>query len=123
MLVLNFTHPLTDEQTATIKILVQQDIEVISVPTQIQKLALAPLEEQVQHLIDSIALTPTEWQTRQMIINPVALSSAWGAVLAELHGRMGYFPKQIIMERGDTGFVVAGIVDLQALRETARLRR
>ncbi len=83
--------------------------------------------EQVQELLDSVTLTPTQWQTEQIVIVPPALSYITAVLLAELHGRMGYFPT-IIRLRPVEGavpprFEVAEIINLQEVRENARRKR
>jgi hypothetical protein len=62
-----------------------------------------------------------------LLINPPSLSAIAVLVLAELHGRMGYFPS-IIRLRPVPGsmppqFEVAEILNLHSVREKARLER
>lgn len=126
MLIINFTHPLTADQQAQLETLTGDVIErVIDVPTQLD--AGQPFAEQVTALVDAAGLTPTEWQTEPLLINPPGLAPAALALLAELHGRMGYFPAIIrirpVPDSTLTRYEVAEILNLQALRENARQRR
>jgi len=44
-------------------------------------------------MADAAGLSPEEWQTLPIFINPSSLTLNFSAValIAELHGRMGYF--------------------------------
>ncbi len=128
MIVINFSHPLTPEQLEKIAKIAGREIErVIEVPTQLDiTRAFAP---QVVELVDSVGLAPEEWQKLPIVINPPALSAIAVLVIAELHGRMGYFPpcvrlRQVRSEAGvSVSFEVAEILSLQEQREQARQRR
>jgi hypothetical protein len=60
-------------------------------------------------------------------VNPPGLAPATAALLAELHGRMGYFPSILrlrpVSGTTPTRYEVAEIINLQALRDAARLQR
>ena len=126
MFLLNFSHPLTTDHLRQIEALVGQPIErAVDVPTQFDH--EQPFAEQVQELADGIGLTPAEWQTTPILVNPPSLALIAVTLLAELHGRMGYFPP-VLRLRPVAGslppqFEVAEIVNLQAVRETARYSR
>ncbi|HEY3229025.1 MAG TPA: CRISPR-associated protein Csx15 [Roseiflexaceae bacterium] len=125
MLLLNFSHPLTNEQMTKITILLGERPNVQEISSQVER--LRPLTEAVIELVESLGLTPIEWQTLQLIINPPALAPVALTLMAELHGRCGYFPS-ILNIRPVPGalpprFEVAEIVNLQALRDAARARR
>ncbi len=126
LLVLNFSHPLTPEQRAEIARRAEMPLErVIDVPVQIDhQQALAP---QIGALADGVGLTPGDWQTKPLIVNLPSLALAAGALLAELHGRLGHFPTVLHLRpetRGPTTvFVLAALENLQALRDAARARR
>jgi len=86
-----------------------------------------PFAPQVAALLASVELTPQEWQGAPILIVLPSLNFIAAALLAELHGRMGYFPP-VVRTRPVAGslprqFEVAEIVDLQSLREGARTRR
>ncbi|RME12111.1 MAG: hypothetical protein D6802_05190 [Ardenticatenia bacterium] len=131
MLVLNFAHPITEEQQQQIENLTQQQIEkIIVINSQINP--EEPLAPQIRAMADAANLTPEEWQTLPILVNPPALNFSAVALLAELHGRMGYFPPVLRLKPvlGPDGqrvvpprFAVAEILNLQAIRDEARTRR
>ena len=97
----------------------------IEIPAQfdIQE-AFAP---QVVALVDACGLTPAEWQTTPLLIVPPALNFIAVTLLAELHGRMGYFPSCVRMRpvpgAAPPRYEVAEILALNEVREAARGRR
>jgi len=131
MLILNFAHPLTDEHIRTIEALTGQKVaRAIAIDSQID--TQQPLAPQIVAMVDAAGLMPEEWQTAPILINPPALNFSAVTLLAELHGRMGYFPPCIRMRPvvGLDGqrvvpprFEVAEILNLQAVRDEARKRR
>lgn len=131
MILLNFAHPLTDEHLAQIEALTGQPVErVVVIDSQID--TQQPLAPQIVAMADAAGLTPEEWQTAPLLINPPALNFSAVALLAELHGRMGYFPpclrmRPVVDEQGNRvvppRFEVAEVLNLQALRDEARQRR
>jgi hypothetical protein len=125
MLILNFSHPLTQEQRALIESLANTPIdEVRTIPVQINQ--SEPLDAQIVAIVDSIALASKEWQTYLLLINPPGYALAAFVLLAELHGRIGHFPS-LIRLRPKSGpiiiFEVAELLNLQAIREAARKSR
>jgi len=72
-------------------------------------------------------LAPQEWQTASILVNPPSLNFITALVLAELHGRMGYFPPVVrlrpVKEALPPRYEVAEILNLQAVRDAARLKR
>lgn len=125
MLVLNFSHPLTDEQRGQIEALAGTAIEEVRT-LRVQIAQEQPLIPQIHALIDEVALSSEEWQTRPLLINPPGYAPAAFVLLAELHGRMGHFPVFLRL-RPKTGtlpaFEVAELLNLQAVREEARKYR
>ena len=131
MLILNFAHPLTEEHLAQIEALTGQKPErVVVINSQID--TQEPLAPQVVAMADVAGLTPEEWQTLPILVNPPALNFSAVALMAELHGRMGYFPpcirmRPVVDEYGNRvvppRFEVAEILNLQGIRDEARLRR
>ncbi len=125
MLILNFTHPLTDEQRAQIEVLAGASVEEIcTIPVQIDQ--AQALEALIRVIIDEMQISSQEWQTCSLLINPPGYAPAAFVLLAELHGRIGHFPA-LIRLRSKTGslpgYEVAELVNLQAVRETARKRK
>ena len=126
MLILNFTHPLTTAQRAQIEALAHAKIEEIrAIAVQIDQ--ARPLAEQMAGIVDTIGLTPEEWQTRPVMINPPGYAPAAFVLLAELHGRIGHFPSLIrlrpVAGSTPTAYEVAELLNLQSIREAARKRR
>jgi hypothetical protein len=125
MLVLNFTHPLTEEQRAQIETLGGTAIEEVrTIPVQIEQ--SAPLAEQIVAIADAVGLASEEWQTRSVVINPPGYAPAAFVLLAEIHARMGHFPTLIRMrpKAGPvTTYEVAELLNLQSVRDSARKRR
>ncbi len=125
MLVINFSHPFTTEQSERIEALVGTAIEgVRTVPVQIDQ--AEPLEPQIVAIVNSVGLSSEEWQTRQLLINPPGFAPAAFVLLAELHGRMGHFPTLIRLRPVSgpvTAYEVSELLDLQVIRDEARKRR
>jgi len=126
MILLNFAHPLTQEHITWIEHLTGRKVErVVEVHTQIDP--QQPLVPQVVALADAAGLSPAEWQTLPLLVNPPSLNFIAVALLAELHGRCGYFPAHLRLRpvQGSLPprYEVAEILDLQAVRDKARKRR
>ena len=126
MLLLNFAHPLTGEHHQQIERLTGQSIDrLLDLSSQIDP--QQPLTPQVVALLDQAKLSATEWQTLPLLVNPPALNYIAVALLAELHGRCGYFPVCLRLRPVEGSlpprFEVAEILHLQAIRDSARLRR
>jgi hypothetical protein len=125
MLILNFAHPLTRDQRAQIEALADSPIEEVrTIPVQLNQ--GEPLEPQIVAIVDAAGLSSEEWQTRPLLINPPGFAPAAFVLLAELHGRIGHFPSLIRLrpKAGPvTGYEVAELLNLQSIRDTARLRR
>jgi hypothetical protein len=126
MILLNFSHPLTADRLAQIEALTGQPVaRVIDAPVQFD--VAASFVTQVVELVDGIGLSPVEWQTLPILVNSPALNSIAVTLLAELHGRMGYFPPVVrlrpIANCLPPRFEVAEIINLQSVRETARAHR
>jgi len=126
MIILNFSHPLTTEQISRIEELTALKVSrVVEVNSQIDP--SEPLRGQIAAMIDGIPLTRAEWETEQILINPPSLNYSTAVLLAELHGRMGYFPT-ILRLRPAQGatlptFEVAEVLKLQEVRDEARQKR
>jgi hypothetical protein len=124
--IINFTHPLTEEQLVAIeKMIGKKAAKVIQITFQIDVNRL--LVEQVEARVEEVGLTGEEWQSLPLLINLPSLNYSTAVILALLHGRMGYFPATIRL-RPVTGaipprFEVAEIVNLQEARERGRVQR
>ncbi|MEW6716436.1 MAG: CRISPR-associated protein Csx15 [Chloroflexota bacterium] len=126
MILLNFSHPITPEQIAQIEALLEQSIEQI-IPLPVQFDNGQPFQPQMQTLLEGLPLTPLQLQTEPILVNLPALNTIAALLLAELHGRMGYFPPVLRLRPVEGAlsprFEVAEILNLQAVREAARQRR
>src|SRR5581483_1109190 len=96
MILLNYSHPLTPAQLAQVETLAGKKIErVIDIHSQIDAQQL--LAPQVVPMADKAELPQREWQSAPPIINPPSLNFVAVVLLAELHGRCGYFPAMLRM--------------------------
>lgn len=125
MILLNYTHPLTDEQRAQLVALLGAEPTVRQIASQVDR--SLPLAEVAVALADAAGLTSAQWQTEPLLLNPPALAPVAAALLAEIHGRCGYFVP-ILNVRPVAGalpprYEVAEVVGLQQVRERARQRR
>lgn len=126
MILLNFSHPLTPAQLAQIEAITGAAVErVIAAPAQFD--TGRPFAPQVLDLLAQVPLTAEEWQTTPLLIVPPALNFITAVLLAELHGRMGYFPPIVRLRPAPESlpprFEVAEVINLQAVREAARQLR
>lgn len=124
MILLNYGHPLTEEQVARVAALAGETPEMRSLAAHADR--SRPMKELARELVDAAELTSAEWQTVTLLVNPPGLVPLALALVAEMHGRCGYFPA-ILNIRPATGTIqlyeVAEIVSLQQLRDEARVRR
>lgn len=126
MILLNFSHPITPAQQSQIEVLTGQTIaRAIDVPTQFDE--QQPLGPQLQALLAQIDLTPAQWQSEPLLVVLPSLNFIAAALLAELHGRMGYFPPIVrtrpVADAVPRRYEVAEILDLQGIRDMARKAR
>lgn len=126
MILLNFTHPLSQSQLQQLQSVVGENIErTIHIPVQFEH--ERSFVEQVRELADAAGLSPEEWQSAPILLIPPALNFIAVTLLAELHGRMGYFPPIVRMrpvhETLPPRYEVAEVINLQAVRDAARARR
>jgi hypothetical protein len=122
---LNFSHPLTEDQEEQLRGLLDEAPRVRHVPVHFDN--EEPFARQVGALVDGLEMAPATWQTEQILVIPPGYAPIATALMAELHGRMGYFPAVVrlkpVPEDGSTRFEVAEVLDLQAVRDAARGRR
>ena len=126
MILINFAHPLTSEHLKQIEGLTNQSVyRVIEIPADIDP--QNGIHPQVVDLIEQTGLSSTEWQTYPLLINPPSLNFIAITLLAELHGRCGYFPAQLRMRPVEGSvpieYEAAEILNLQVVRESARKAR
>ena len=125
MLILNYSHPLNAAQLERIEALVGEQPMVRDLATHADR--ARPLAEVARELADAASLSTEEWQTIPLLLNPPALAPLALALIAELHGRSGGFPALInirpVAESIPTRYEVAELVNLQDLRNKARVRR
>lgn len=125
-ILLNFAHPLTAAQLAQITELAgQPPARVLAFPAHFD--VDRPFGPQLAALLDVIPLTAEQWQTTAILVNPPAQSTIAVLLLADLHGRLGYFPATLRLRRVPNAlpprFEVAELLDLQSIREAARKTR
>ncbi len=126
VVVLDFAHPLTgDQQQQLSELLGDAELDVRYCPVQFDM--TVPLAPQVVAVVDSVGLTPVEWQTLPIAILAPGLASAAVVLIAEIHGRRGSFPALVVLGRTDdsavSGWQVVDVVDVQAIRDSARACR
>jgi hypothetical protein len=125
MLLLNYAHPITDDQAHQLEAALGGRPDIRDIPAQVDR--TRSLAEVAAALADGAGLSPQEWQTTPLLLNPPGLASVALALIAEIHGRSGYFVP-IVNVRPVAGsmpprYEIGEIVALQDLRDTARHRR
>ncbi len=126
MILLNFSHPITEAQLDQLSGLIGEapDRLLSAMPQFDDQQPFAP---QLAALFAQIDLTPTEWQSEPILVVLPSLNFIAGLLLAELHGRMGYFPPIVrtrpAVDALPRRYEVAEIIDLQGVREQARRTR
>jgi hypothetical protein len=125
MLLLNYAHPLTNDQRNQLETLLGDAPEVRDIQAHVDR--NLPLAQVAAALADAAGLTPQSWQTEALVLNPPALAPIALALVAELHGRCGYFVPILnvrpIAHTTPPRYEIAEIVALQQLRDDARGRR
>ena len=125
MIVINFTHPLTEAQNGQIEGLSGRTISRV-IPIKCELAQERPFAPQIRDLVAQCDLSQEQWQTEPILINPPGLAPATAVLLAELHGRMGYFPPLIRIRPTPTVppvYELVEIVPLQEVRAEARRTR
>ncbi|MFQ3631657.1 CRISPR-associated protein Csx15 [Roseiflexus sp.] len=125
ILLLNYAHPLTASQIEQTTALLGEQPEVRQVSVHIDR--GQPLAEAARQLADAAGLSPDEWQTTDLVVNPPGLAPLALALIAEIHGRRGDFPPILnirpVPDTVPTRYEVAEIVNLTGIRLAARGRR
>ena len=126
MILLNFSHPLSPDQINRIETLSNQTVErVVVFPIQFNH--ELPFLNQLLEILKQAPFSPEEWQTAPILINLPSFNFISALLLAELHGRMGYFPPILRMRPIENTlpprYEVAEIINLQAVRDASRKTR
>jgi hypothetical protein len=128
MQILNFAHPLTPvmlEQTATLLGISTEQISEHRVNVQIDRTQAISLE--IAKIVDNLGFSSEDWQTKAFVVNLPGLAIAAGVLIAEIHGRAGFFPSVLSMtptpNSPTPSFQVTEIIALQTVREYARAKR
>ena len=126
MILLNFSHPLTPDQQAQVETRLDQKLErIIEMPVQFDP--QQPFLPQVKALMTRMPLSPEELQGKPILVNLPSLNVIAALVLAELHGRMGYFPPVLRLRPVEAAipprYEVAEVLNLQLVRDNARTKR
>lgn len=126
MIVLNFSHPLTAAQQIQIEQMAGESItQVIDLAARFDE--HTPYTQQLTALLDCAGLTPAQWQSGELLVVLPSLNYIAALVLAEVHGRSGGFPPVVRLRPAPSSvlrrYEVAELLDLQGLREHARLHR
>ncbi len=126
MILLNFSHPLTPAQVQRVEELTGRAVErVIDLPVQFD--SERDFLPQLADLAACLPLSPQELQTAPLVVNLPALNFIAALLLAELHGRMGYFPPVLRLRPTPASlpptYEVAEVLNLQAVRDAARTNR
>ncbi|MFZ5911592.1 MAG: CRISPR-associated protein Csx15 [Chloroflexota bacterium] len=126
MILLNFSHPLTPEQQAQVEALTGKPVErVIPLPAQFDH--QQPYAPQLEALLEGLPLSPQELQNLPILVNLPSFNAIAALVLAELHGRMGYFPPIVRMRPVEGAipprYEAAEVLNLQSVRDEARKER
>ncbi|GAB4282020.1 MAG: CRISPR-associated protein Csx15 [Candidatus Promineifilaceae bacterium] len=126
MIIINFTHPITPAQQTQVESQIGRSLAAVhTIPTQLDN--GRPFAQQIEALINGVPLTPDQWQTTPILINPPAYAPAVAVLLAQLHGRTGHFPTIIrirpVPNTTPAQFEVAELINLQTERDAARHNR
>ena len=124
--ILNYSHPLTEEQRQEIERLTGWAIErVLDIPAQFD--SDATFIAQGEALIAATPLDAGAWQSAPLLVNLPSLAPIAGVTLALILGRRGHLPSMLrlkpVRDGGVTAFAVAEIIDLDDLRNRARAHR
>jgi hypothetical protein len=122
---INFSHPFTLEQV--------KQTQALAGVTEIRLFERMAKFDDSQHfalqarwLVEEIPLAPAEWQATPLLVNLPSFNYIAALVLAELHGRTGYFPSIVRLRQGtgaSPAWEVVEILNLQTVRDAARSLR
>jgi hypothetical protein len=114
--VVNFSHPLTDDQLDELRRRLDRGIDrVVDAPTHFDH--GRPFAEQAAALLDGVDVA---WETTALVVNLPSFGPIVAVVLARLHGLMGHFPTIVRLRPVEgavpTRFEVAEVIDLNTVR-------
>jgi len=118
-IVLNFSHDFNEQQSEEIARLVGDEWGIQTVgglSRQYRYNTAEELSEQVREQVAAAGISPWAWQNCKIVVNLPAHSGGAMVALAEMHGRMGYFPTVLRIERAEDGFHFTEAIDLEKLR-------
>lgn len=122
--VINFGHTLTDEQIRELHAL-GYTVGIPNLGGAVHLDDQSTLDSQVEHILDSFGFSRKSWEEinkKALFVLPTHAEIA-AVFLAQLHARMGHFPRMIRRARGSDGaFHVVEVVDLQSVRDRQRAR-
>jgi hypothetical protein len=126
MIIINFSHPLSQAQLKTIEQLTRFPIDnVYDVPVQFDPDQSFTTE--IEALMADFPVDSKTLQTEPILICLPSLNFIAAMLIAWLHGKTGYFPAIIRLKRQSDVlppiFEVAEVINLQALRDQAREQR
>jgi hypothetical protein len=126
MILINFSHPLTESQREQLESLTGTSVtRLIELMPHFDE--QAPFMPQLAALLDQIDLTSAQWQGEPILVVLPSLNFIAALLLAELHGRMGYFPPVVrtrpVVDSLPRRYEIAEILDLQLVRDQARQKR
>lgn len=96
MIVLNFSHPITEEHKEQLQKIANVGVKrVIEIHTQLD--LNQPLWPQIENLVNQIDLTPEEWQKEYLVFIPPGLSVAAVMVVMALYSKSQRFLPMVVM--------------------------
>jgi len=118
MIVLNFSHPLTNEHITDIEKMSGKVSRVINIQTQFN--LQEPFGPQIEELMKGVETAKGEEEWTEFLVNPPSLSPIAVMVIAEIRTLMGRFPR-IIRMRQIAGSLPPkyGIAEIITLKDNA----
>lgn len=118
----NFSHPITDDQKAAIQV-AEGPVHVVNVKTQADP--NGDFAAQAAQFVTDAGLASELWQQpNRILVNAPAMAPLAAAVYAELNARMGEFPRTIqLNSTPERTYVFGSIVDVQGQRSWGQEQR
>jgi len=129
MIIVNFSHPLRDDQLTAISApagaSIVQVVELLESTCQFDQ--QAPFRAQARALLAGAGISPGDWArpVGELVVTvPPSLSAITCLVMAEMHARLGYFPPIVRLAPRPRAmpvvFDVAEVIDLQGHADEVR---